>query len=106
MRAADIGYRWDAIVGLASGLLFLRKHNLIHRDLKPQNLLLDSDSNDATLKIADFGFARYMQPQSLAATLCGSPLYMVLLACLPSFHSACMLHLPRRALMPRVETII
>ncbi|KAJ3118130.1 Serine/threonine-protein kinase [Phlyctochytrium bullatum] len=29
-----------------------------------------------TLKLADFGFARALPPQSLASTLCGSPLYM------------------------------
>jgi serine/threonine-protein kinase ULK/ATG1 len=28
------------------------------------------------LKIADFGLARSIQPQGLAETLCGSPLYM------------------------------
>jgi serine/threonine-protein kinase ULK/ATG1 len=31
------------------------------------------------LKIADFGFARFIEPQSVASTLCGSPLYMVTL---------------------------
>ena len=46
------------------------------RDLKPQNLLLTSQAPDAVLKIADFGFARPLQPQGLAETLCGSPLYM------------------------------
>eukprot|EP00965_Chrysotila_dentata_P239282 6203006-Pleurochrysis_carterae.AAC.2 len=64
------------LLQLAEGLRYLRSHNLIHRDLKPQNLLLSSLSADATLKIADFGFARYMQQQDLAETLCGSPLYM------------------------------
>ena len=33
------------------------------RDLKPQNLLLSAAVPDATLKIADFGFARNLQPQ-------------------------------------------
>ncbi|CAN6480548.1 unnamed protein product [Victoria cruziana] len=61
---------------LASGLQVLRKHNLIHRDLKPQNLLLSMESNNFLLKIGDFGFARYLKPQGLADTLCGSPLYM------------------------------
>jgi len=52
--------------------------NLIHRDLKPQNLLLASKSeDDLILKVADFGFARYVEPAGLAETLCGSPLYMV-----------------------------
>ncbi|KAF9665133.1 hypothetical protein SADUNF_Sadunf16G0090400 [Salix dunnii] len=61
---------------LAAGLQILRDNNLIHRDLKPQNLLLSTSDNNAVLKIADFGFARSLQPQGLAETLCGSPLYM------------------------------
>ncbi|VVB05599.1 unnamed protein product [Arabis nemorensis] len=61
---------------LAAGLQVLRDNNIIHRDLKPQNLLLSTDDNDAVLKIADFGFARSLQPRGLAETLCGSPLYM------------------------------
>lgn len=61
---------------LAEGLKELRLHNVIHRDLKPQNLLLSSRTSRPFLKIADFGFARSLQPQGLAETLCGSPLYM------------------------------
>nr|GMC79071.1 serine/threonine-protein kinase ATG1c isoform X1 [Ipomoea batatas] len=61
---------------LASGLKVLRENNLIHRDLKPQNLLLSVNDDNAVLKIADFGFARSLQPRGLAETLCGSPLYM------------------------------
>ncbi|KAL8504714.1 hypothetical protein ACS0TY_016048 [Phlomoides rotata] len=61
---------------LAKGLKVLRENNLIHRDLKPQNLLLTSNDDSSILKIADFGFARSLQPRGLAETLCGSPLYM------------------------------
>ncbi|RWR87719.1 serine/threonine-protein kinase ATG1a-like protein isoform X2 [Cinnamomum micranthum f. kanehirae] len=61
---------------LASGLQVLRENNLIHRDLKPQNLLLSSKDETPVLKIGDFGFARYLKPQGLADTVCGSPLYM------------------------------
>ncbi|RMZ80423.1 hypothetical protein DV737_g3024, partial [Chaetothyriales sp. CBS 132003] len=88
---------------LASALAFLRARDLIHRDVKPQNLLLSPSpvyfeahrpallpycaAADALtpvagvrslpmLKIADFGFARALPPTSLAETLCGSPLYM------------------------------
>lgn len=63
---------------LTSALKVLWGNNLIHRDLKPQNLLLQHDPNAGLiLKIADFGFARYVEPSDLAETLCGSPLYMV-----------------------------
>ncbi|KDO19265.1 ULK/ULK protein kinase [Saprolegnia parasitica CBS 223.65] len=61
---------------LADGLHALWRQNLIHRDLKPQNLLLADTSPVPRLKIADFGFARHLATASLAETLCGSPLYM------------------------------
>ncbi|EEC47503.1 predicted protein, partial [Phaeodactylum tricornutum CCAP 1055/1] len=64
---------------LSAGLKFLWGQELIHRDIKPQNLLLTSGlplDEKFGLKIADFGFARHLQTTSLAETLCGSPLYM------------------------------
>ena len=61
---------------MAAGLTAMRAKNLIHRDLKPQNLLLTSagasGDGEKILKIADFGFARYMHPTGLAETLCGA----------------------------------
>ncbi|MBA0686021.1 hypothetical protein Goari_013650 [Gossypium aridum] len=60
---------------LAAGLQVLQEKHLIHRDLKPQNLLLTKGSTPQ-LKIGDFGFARSLAPENLADTLCGSPLYM------------------------------
>ncbi|XP_050147030.1 serine/threonine-protein kinase ATG1a-like isoform X1 [Malus sylvestris] len=61
---------------LAAGLQVLQEKHLIHRDLKPQNLLLSTTVEDTPhLKIGDFGFARSLIG-GLADTLCGSPLYM------------------------------
>jgi serine/threonine protein kinase len=61
----------------ASALLHLGQHSIIHRDIKPQNVLLHrGEAGDIVCKVADFGFARYLESE-LAATLCGSPLYMV-----------------------------
>ncbi|XP_058743819.1 serine/threonine-protein kinase ATG1a [Vicia villosa] len=61
---------------LAAGLQVLQEKNLIHRDLKPQNLLLETTSATPLMKIGDFGFARSLTPLQLADTLCGSPYYM------------------------------
>jgi serine/threonine protein kinase len=67
------------LTDLAFGLNILNKKNLVHRDLKPANLMLSTKSTAnelGLLKIADFGFAREIQPNDMAETLCGSPLYM------------------------------
>ncbi|KAJ3682686.1 hypothetical protein LUZ60_012913 [Juncus effusus] len=61
---------------LASGLKILRDNSVVHRDLKPQNILLLSSDESSVLKIADFGFAKVLQTHGMAETLCGSPLYM------------------------------
>ncbi|XP_074045342.1 serine/threonine-protein kinase ULK2 isoform X5 [Macrotis lagotis] len=60
----------------------LHSKGIIHRDLKPQNILLSyasrrkSSVSGIRIKIADFGFARYLHSNMMAATLCGSPMYM------------------------------
>jgi serine/threonine protein kinase len=67
------------LIDLAYGLKVLNSINMIHRDLKPANLMLSSrptGNEIGLLKIADFGFAREIQPDNLAETLCGSPMYM------------------------------
>jgi serine/threonine-protein kinase ULK/ATG1 len=59
---------------LANGLKYLDKHSIIHRDIKPKNILLTNKKR--ILKIADFGFAKKNTEQTLHETICGSPLYM------------------------------
>ena len=49
---------WKFMQDIAHGLKYLKKKNVIHRDLKPGNFLLSDDSEYPTIKIADFGLAR------------------------------------------------
>lgn len=59
---------------LANGLKYLQENNIVHRDIKPRNILLTN--NRRILKIADFGFAKKSIDSSLYETICGSPMYM------------------------------
>lgn len=59
---------------LSSALSYMHTNSIVHRDVKPANLLIIRiDSLD--IKLADFGFSRQIN-QDMAATYCGSPLYM------------------------------
>lgn len=52
-------------------LEYLHSKNIIYRDLKPENLLLDRHGH---LKITDFGFAKRVPDKTW--TLCGTPDYL------------------------------
>ncbi|XP_055017992.1 serine/threonine-protein kinase ULK1a isoform X2 [Boleophthalmus pectinirostris] len=67
---------------IVQAMKVLQGQGILHRDLKPQNILLchgerrRASSLNTCIKIADFGFARHLQTNTMAATLCGSPMYM------------------------------
>ena len=51
----------DYALQIAAGMEHAHMKNIIHRDIKPQNILV---SNDGTVKIVDFGIARVLSPQT------------------------------------------
>ena len=50
---------------LAHSLFYLHKNRIIHRDMKPQNILI---GNDGVIKLCDFGFARAMGANTIVLT--------------------------------------
>ena len=89
------------IIQVAKGIKHLHNQNIIHRDIKLENILinyddqeyekklenltdlnevspliLSLDSNNFTIKIADFGFSRELNENNVASTICGTPISM------------------------------
>lgn len=57
---------------MCHGIQYLHANNVVHRDLKCENVLLNTKN---VAKIADFGFARKQKSGELSETYCGSAAY-------------------------------
>ncbi|CAK4276809.1 hypothetical protein Ae201684P_009725 [Aphanomyces euteiches] len=64
----------DLVKLLLEAVKYCHDCNVVHRDLKPENLLLTSKTDDASIKLADFGFAK--RADVPLTTACGTPGYV------------------------------
>ncbi|GBG27413.1 Protein kinase, putative [Hondaea fermentalgiana] len=64
------------LISIAKALEYCHKQDIVHRDLKPENLLYSDETNDAVVKLADFGLAKVCKEEPFMKTACGTPGYV------------------------------
>ncbi|CAI5457578.1 unnamed protein product [Closterium sp. Yama58-4] len=77
----NLRQRFDVLIGVAHGLQYLHSFNIVHRDVKPANILLDRNMQ---AKVADFGLVRISkgttgdatQPSDGNTGLCGPGIHV------------------------------
>jgi serine/threonine protein kinase len=57
---------------LLEAFSILNKYNIMHRDLKPDNIFF----HNGVLKVGDFGFCKSLEKAEMTKTMLGSPIYM------------------------------
>lgn len=57
---------------IVSAIGYLHRSDVVHRDLKAENLLLD---NNLDIKVVDFGLSNSIAGRDFLSTQCGSPAY-------------------------------
>lgn len=63
----------DFIMQIAAGIEVAHEHHTIHRDIKPQNIIV---SKNGTLKVTDFGIAKAATSNTIASSAMGSVHYI------------------------------
>ncbi|KAK2859309.1 hypothetical protein Q5P01_003929 [Channa striata] len=61
---------------ILQGVAFLHQNNIVHLDLKPQNILLTSSSPLGDIKIVDFGLSRIVCSHQELREIMGTPEYV------------------------------
>merc|ERR1719510_1090037 len=64
------------VMQILVALKHLHSKNIVHCDLKPENVLLSSDSDFPQVKLCDFGFARIIGEKGFRKSVVGTPAYL------------------------------
>jgi predicted Ser/Thr protein kinase len=77
-RRPDVETTVDLMVQVADGLAFAHEHGIVHRDVKPSNIMVIDLPNGVLAKITDFGIARIpgSAVKTMTGIVLGSPRYM------------------------------
>lgn len=85
-RGLELEVCWEVFEQIAAGLSHAHDRNVLHRDIKPGNIMFSSKPDiesrtNLALKIVDFGVAKLMEGQTLqkltqTGAIIGTPLYM------------------------------
>jgi serine/threonine protein kinase len=71
--ALDVAVALDYICQIGNALDHAHRHGVIHRDLRPSNVIVPEHG---LLKVADFGTSRFLEIAAHGTTVIGSPPYM------------------------------
>ena len=54
---------------MSKGIAYLRTQNVVHRDIKPGNILMKNDNGNIILKVGDFGLSKILDPDEMTSAM-------------------------------------
>jgi serine/threonine protein kinase len=68
-RAAELIHK------LSTAIFYLHSYGIAHRDLKPENILMTDDSEEADIRLLDFGLSKIIGPNETCNEPFGTLVY-------------------------------
>lgn len=68
--------KWAILRNIIDALEYLRQRRIVHRDLKLENLMVKTSTNQREVVISDFGLASWAGERSPVYEKCGTPGYI------------------------------
>lgn len=72
--APDFSFVREVIFGIGGALSYVHLQGILHRDVKPSNILLGTSLK--LVKLSDFGIAKILEATKLTSTVIGTPFYL------------------------------
>ena len=66
----------DIFSQLVAGMQHCHEHNVMHRDLKPNNIFLHKENGKTLVKIGDFGCSKTIDSENVHNTIIGTIVYL------------------------------
>ena len=65
----DTNVKLNIMGQIARGINFLHQKNIVHRDIKPGNILLKSSNSYGNVKLGDFGLSKFLDPDDITSAM-------------------------------------
>ena len=65
----DTNVKLNIMGQIARGINFLHQKNIVHRDIKPGNILLKSSNSYGIVKLGDFGLSKFLDPNDITSAM-------------------------------------
>jgi serine/threonine protein kinase len=69
-RAAQIIHK------LSTAIFYVHSFGIVHRDLKPENILMTDETNEADIRLVDFGLSKIIGPNNFCNEPFGTLVYI------------------------------